>query len=157
VFSNKTAVATGIIGLLLGLLIGMAVGAVRGYHYAVQVWAGPDYVNRLLDRCWFEEMIAIDAKRQGLTRFDSSSGSLRVCLMLIDSANENLPLSKEQQVWLRQHKKMLLKNFPELALPPPAVKLSPEEQARLRQAKEDVLRNLPAPGTSTAAQKPAGP
>lgn len=114
---TKSSVVMGIIGLLLGLLIGVVTGIVMGNRVATQMWATPDYVNRLLRDCYFQEMIAIDAKRQGLARFDSSSGSLRVCLKMIDIASASLPVSEQQQVELRQHKKMLLRNFPELAVP----------------------------------------
>lgn len=151
---NKTVVAAGVIGSLLGLFIGSLIGIAMGNRVAMQMWAGPDYVDRLLDRCWFEEMIAVDAKRQGLARFDSSSASLESCRNFIDFASENLAVSEQQKLRLRQHKATLLRNFPYLALPPAAVKLSPEEQARLRQAKEDVLRNLPEQGVEAKGRKP---
>jgi len=103
----------GIVCLLVGLLIGVFLGG-RAMR---DMWAGPDYVDRLLDRCFFETSVAVDAKKQGLARFGYGGSSLTSCLTLIDFANGSLNLSQEQQVRLRQQKKMILTNFPELAAP----------------------------------------
>ena len=124
-FANKTVVAAGLIGSLLGLFIGTLIGIVMGNRVALQMWAGPDYADRLLDRCFFEASASIEAKKQGLARFWYGDNSLTSCLTLLDFANGNLYLSEDQQIRLRQQKKMILKNFPGLATPAAGQKPAP--------------------------------
>ena len=115
-FMKSPAIA-GTSGLLFGILIGLLAGIVMGNRTAIAMFEGPDYVDRLLERCFFETTVAVDAKQQGLPRLELSGASLENCRNFIDFASENLPLPDEQKAHLRRQKEMILKNFPELAAP----------------------------------------
>jgi hypothetical protein len=110
----KSPAATAILGLLVGILIGLLIGIVMGNRTAIAMFEGPDYVDRLLERCFFQTTVAVDAKQHGLPQLDLSSASLETCRNFIDFASENLPVSDEQKAHLARQKAMIVKNFPEL-------------------------------------------